>query len=148
MRAKSLRLHTFPEDENVLRTKCREVTVADIDTIQKVAPEMYHLGRSLAAAAIAAPQVGLDLAFFVHCGLRSEVVINPRYRVLSYASSVVAPEGCLSFPDKVQDVARWNCIAVDYLTSRWTVVEKHLYDFEARVFQHEVDHLEGKLFID
>lgn len=120
-------------------------------------------------AALSAPQVGIGDRFFVtnqdltvrvHDPIvRSipPVVINP-YIVDRSQATAVEEEGCLSFPGVHLNVRRHVTVRVKYETIlHWNnpnrvwehrSIEETYTDFWARMFQHEIDHLEGKLFFD
>ena len=102
---------------------------------------------------LAGPQVGLNSRIFVMnpTGDRNQpeaerVVINPEVRSRRGAST--GEEGCLSLPDIYAEVTRPDRIEVAYRDPSGKEVELDLEGFQARVFQHELDHLEGILFID
>ena len=101
--------------------------------------------------ALAAPQVGLSKRIVVIGSSKSElapmVLLNPSY-VPNTEPTVLGDESCLSLPGVVVPVSRWSKIAVKYTTMDHEV---KLFDAEgllARVIQHEIDHLDGKLIID
>lgn len=107
---------------------------------------------------IAAPQVGISRRFFIlssHPNARYPsapdvppfVVINPE--ILAHADTVTKDwEGCLSLPGIRGLVPRYDWIEVRYLTRDGKTVETRYEGFLARVFQHELDHTEGRVFID
>ncbi|MBP9818029.1 peptide deformylase [Candidatus Shapirobacteria bacterium] len=148
----------------ILRAVTPEIEVID-DKLQK---EMDELTRVLTAsqlgAGLAAPQIGLKRRFF---GLKDrqkkiDIYINPTI-VANYGQKVFPQlvgnngesedflEGCLSFPDLYGTVKRWLKIeAVWQELEAGVLVDKKkiMSGFEAIVFQHELDHLDGVLFID
>lgn len=104
---------------------------------------------------LAAPQIGVPLRAFVvdvtgHRKARSchgEVVLfDPEVVVAS--APVVAREGCLSVPDLTGDVARSTSLVVRGLSLGGTERVLEVDDFEARAVLHEIDHLDGLLFLD
>ncbi len=79
--------------------------------------------------------------------MQPKAIINPK--ILSYGDEVEKDwEGCLSLPNVRGKVPRPTKIEVRYLTQNGEVVEEVLEGFLARIFQHEFDHLNGKVFID
>jgi len=78
---------------------------------------------------------------------RIEAVINPHLVSLS-PKKTKGWEGCLSVPGLVGLVERADWIKVEYFNRQGKKVKRKLSAFPARVFQHEYDHLEGRLFID
>lgn len=97
---------------------------------------------------LAAPQVGINLQFFITAISHMNVVINPA--IVGYSKKMeTGREGCLSFPDRDYiQVARNVEIAVCYTNRAGNQVSKKLNGFEARVFQHEYDHLYGRCIYD
>ena len=99
---------------------------------------------------LAAPQVGVALRLLLMCPTgepgTEEVVINPV--VEEAVEQRVGEEGCLSFPGIYGDVPRAQRIAVRYHDLEWRERCVLLEGFAARVFLHEMDHLDGRVFID
>ncbi len=77
---------------------------------------------------------------------KEEVLLNPA--ILERKGSIEGEEGCLSFPDLFQKIRRAKTVAVQAYNLKGEVVAKVVSDLEARLWQHEVDHLDGILFID
>jgi len=73
-------------------------------------------------------------------------VINPK--IISKKGSIVYQEGCLSVPDYYDDVKRAEWIAVEYNDRYGNTIKKEYDGLLAVAFQHEMDHLEGHLFIE
>jgi peptide deformylase len=76
-----------------------------------------------------------------------EVIINPIWRATS-PETVIFPEGCLSIPGFIADVPRYREIEVEGLTHNGISKVWRLKGWPARIFQHEIDHLDGRLFVD
>jgi peptide deformylase len=107
---------------------------------------------------IAAPQVGSSLRLFIVASRPSPryphaptmvptAMINPE--IIARSGELVAGwEGCLSVPDRRGIVLRDRAIEVKYVTPQGEIVQQELTDFVARIFQHELDHLDGILFPD
>lgn len=77
---------------------------------------------------------------------KEEVLLNPV--ILERKGTIEGEEGCLSFPGLFQKIRRAKTVHVQAYNLRGEVIEKTVSDLEARLWQHEVDHLEGILFID
>lgn len=99
---------------------------------------------SAGAVGLAAPQIGVLLRMFV---TRSEVVINPEIEIQGDETKKTL-EGCLSIPGKCGVVSRPACIRVTYCNEKGEAQERVLEGFDAVVFQHETDHLNGILYTD
>jgi len=97
---------------------------------------------------LAAPQIGMPLRMFVYdSGAGSVVLINPEIISCSEETSEYE-EGCLSVPEINANVVRPSSIKFRAFDLEGYRVEREAHELEARVIQHEFDHLEGILFID
>lgn len=75
---------------------------------------------------------------------REEVLLNPV--ILERKGSIEGEEGCLSFPGLFQKIRRAKTVSVQAYNLRGEVIEKVISDLESRLWQHEVDHLDGILY--
>jgi len=144
MSGSKLKLHIYGDE--CLRKKSvpvKEVGVAERMLIKAMVETMHeHQGIGLAA-----PQVGIEKRLFVvDIGDGPFAVINPK--VLKKNGSGYLEEGCLSLPGISVNVKRPNKIAVQYTDENNQTVKKELSQLMARVFLHELDHLDGKMIID
>lgn len=131
----------------VLRTKTKRVTKVTKD-VQKLLKDMEDTLESADGLGIAAPQVNEDLRIcLAKIGERVMPLINPDITWKS-PDMAVMEEGCLSLPSVEVAVPRAVSIIVRYLNARGQQQERKLTDLEARIVQHEVDHLEGILIVD
>ena len=141
--------------EPVLKQPAVEVQRID-EAARALAADLVDTMRaSPACVGLAAPQIGVGLRAFAvdvtgHKKARSchgEVVLfNPE--VLLAHGPVTAREGCMSVPDLTGDVARATTLVVRGLTPDGTEQVLRVDAFEARAFLHELDHLDGLLFLD
>lgn len=136
--------------EPVLRQKARRIERVD-DEVRAVADRMIALMREVDGAGLAAPQVGLAWRLFVTAGREEgppdRVFINPEMTIVKN-ELVVREEGCLSVPGLHVNIRRpiaMQIAALDREGNEFTLQDD---DFDARVWQHEFDHLEGVLIID
>jgi peptide deformylase len=129
--------------------------VADLsDDLRLLARDMLETMYDAPGIGLAAPQIGvLERVIVLDCAKsekdtpRPLVMINPQVLAASEESSVYE-EGCLSIPDQFADVTRPAEVTVRWLD---TDGHEHQEDFGglwATCVQHEIDHLDGKLFID
>ena len=103
---------------------------------------------------IAAPQVGrFERIILVDISHKPQhdnhgllVLINPK--IISFEGISLGREGCLSVPDYTGKVQRAKSITLEALDGNGDRQEFHIFGYEARAVQHEIDHLDGKLFID
>lgn len=104
---------------------------------------------------LAAPQIGKNLKIFVMLNEGVEtVVINPKIVSLGRKKSIPTHnnneilEGCLSIKHYYGPVERANHITIEYKDEKGNKHTKKFQGFEAQIIQHEIDHLNGKLFVD
>jgi peptide deformylase len=123
------------------------------NSLRRVVAELFRLMYENKGLGLAAPQIGLPFQLFV-MNLKGDaaqpelerVYINPV--ISDKKGSVEGEEGCLSFPGLFQKVRRARSIRVRAYDQHGGVIDRELSDLEARVVQHETDHLHGRLFID
>lgn len=145
----SLSIITFPHPG--LRYVAKPVRRVDAD-LKLVVARMFELMYAQRGVGLAATQVNLPLRLFVmnSSGEKGEgtevVVINP---VLTRPrGNEEAEEGCLSLPSVHGNVIRAKTIHLNGFSLTGQEIRQDLSGFEARIAQHEVDHLDGVLFID
>lgn len=141
-----MKITTYPKDK-ILRKKCLPVKEIDDDLI-KLLNHMVSKMRQADGVGLAAPQIGDTRRFFV-AELEGEIfkIINPTIIKKSKAVEKME-EGCLSLPKANIEVTRPKKITAEYHDEEGDLYEIELEGFSARVFQHELDHLNGKLIID
>jgi peptide deformylase len=142
-----LKISKYPEDEAILRERCKPVTKIT-DKTRRLIDDMIETMYDAAGVGLAAPQVFVNQRLFVYdIGDGPDALINPE--IIHTEGSEVGTEGCLSIPRLQGDVARHTRIIVTGLNRRGRRVRIDAEDpYLARVFQHEIDHLNGILFID
>jgi peptide deformylase len=134
------------EGNAILRKKAQPVRVVDSLVVQLL-EDMLETMTANNGIGLAAPQVGISKRMIVvDVGDGPLKVINPR--IVERSGSVVGLEGCLSVPNVYGDVDRAEHVVVKGLDERGKPVSFDADGLLARVFQHEVDHLDGRLFID
>ena len=75
------------------------------------------------------------------------ILFNPKI-ISSSKETVIMEEGCLSIPEQFAEIERPKEIIVEYTSDKKKLVKKNIDGIEARVLQHEIDHLSGRLFVD
>lgn len=96
---------------------------------------------------IAAPQLGLPYRVFAMTGNPIKVCFNPR--IVDISSEMVSlEEGCLTFPGLLVKIKRPKIIKVRYTMANGETVTEKFVGMTARIFQHELDHLDGILFFN
>jgi peptide deformylase len=141
-----LKIATLPKDEPVLRRRCEPV-LKITPRLHRLIDDMIETMYEAAGVGLAAPQVHVNQRLFVYdVGEGPDALINPE--LVRAEGEEVGSEGCLSIPRLHGDVARATRITVSGLNARGKRVRIEAEDFLARVFQHEMDHLNGILFTD
>jgi len=147
----------------ILRTKTKMVQLVDEKLLEEAGELKKMLEASENGAGLAAPQIGISKSFL---GIKDKdgvkILINPKLET-SFGEKVYPKiieddgkesdflEGCLSFPDLYGTVKRYLKIRVSWEEidgKKLVKKEKELQGFSAIVWQHEVDHLDGILFVD
>lgn len=135
------------EGDPILRKVCREVTVFDAK-LGRILDDMLETMKKAEGVGLAAPQVGF-LRRFAICEINDGElleIINPV--ILEKSGNQIGAEGCLSIPKIYKDVNRYMNIKVKYFDRNGVEHTRELNGFNARVVQHEMDHLDGVLFVD
>jgi peptide deformylase len=135
-----------------LRHKARPVSAIDKNLHLHIGA-MMGLMYEAKGLGLAAPQVALPFQLLVmnvtgdpNQKDREEVFINPV--IVERKGTIEDEEGCLSFPGLFQKIRRAKAIKIQAYNLKGQLVERIVSDLEARAWQHEIDHLNGVLFID
>lgn len=144
----------------ILRRRYKAVPAAFLKTpaFKRLVKQMFYTMHRVQGVGLAAPQINKPLRLAVigvsparmGRGARSyfrRVIVNPK--VTWHSKKKESDwEGCLSFPGVRGHVPRWTAVKVRYMdkAGKW-LTEKHS-GFLARVFQHEIDHLNGVVYVD
>jgi peptide deformylase len=137
--------------DQVLRDSAEEVTEFDAK-LKNLTEEMIELMHASDGIGLAAPQVGISKRLLVTdispVEKESEpmVFINPV--ILESTGEIVLEEGCLSIPGVREEITRPEEVLLNYQTVEGCEKSEKFEGWMARVLQHEIDHLDGVLFID
>lgn len=141
----------------ILKQKAEDIT-KDFPDLQEFIKNMFETMQKASGIGLAAPQVNKNARIFVvdtslsiegedKSKALKQVFINPE--ILDFGDeNEWYNEGCLSVPDIHEDVLRPSKVLIRYFDLDWKEHEEWFEGLEARVIQHEYDHLEGKTFID
>ena len=131
-------------NDPALREVCPPVLESELDYIKSLVPEMSKILEQEDGAALAANQVGIIKRFFLMKD--GKLIINPE--IIEIGPLRPFEEGCLSIPGTFGPTQRAQTIKVKYKDETFTDVETEYKGIEAVAIQHEIDHLDGKLYID
>ena len=133
--------------DEILRKRCREVTDVD-DRIRTILDDMIETMREQNGIGLAAPQIGIMKRMFVIEPEEGELLefINPV--VIESCGTQASEEGCLSVPGFVGVMERPEFMKIEALDRHGEKVTHEAEGLTAIVISHELDHLEGVLYID
>lgn len=142
---------TIPDE--VLRRKAHKVTNFDKD-LSTLIDDMFETMRQAPGVGLAAPQIDISQRVIVveyaeeeDEKTKSFAVINPEI-IKTSTETEMGIEGCLSIPNLVGEVERFSAVVVKGFNKQGKPVKIKSSGWLARIFQHEIDHLEGILFTD
>ena len=142
----------------ILRRLAQPVVQIEDQRVQTLIDDLIFTAVQTNGVGIAAPQVSVSDRLLIVASrpnlrypnaplMEPTAMINPR--IIDYSGEPVKGwEGCLSVPGLRGLVPRYPTIAVEYTCREGKSHHVELTDFVARIFQHEFDHLEGKIFLD
>ena len=135
------------DEDPILRKKSREVDTFD-DNLNQLIDDMYETMYDAEGVGLAAVQIGKLKRMLVIDDYEGSklVMINPRR--IKESGDVEALEGCLSVPERVGKVKRFETVKVEYQTADGEETAIEAEGFLARIIQHEMDHLDGILYTD
>lgn len=142
----------------ILRAVAQEDDLSDREAVTRLISDMIETMHHADGCGLAAPQVGVSKRILVVDGddladrypeLKGfhREMVNPRFTFESEEKSSYE-EGCLSIPNVDAEITRPAKIRVRYLNPAFEEVEEDFEGFAARMIQHEMDHLDGVLFVD
>ena len=142
------------EGDEILSKKCREVEEIT-DKILELGQDMLDTMYKYDGIGLAASQVGIlkrvivyDIKYFEEDEKpEPHILINPVITSRS-KTMIEVEEGCLSFPDVYEKVKRHEKVTVEYMDTKGKKKKINAKDIEAVVLQHEIDHLDGIVFLD
>ena len=159
----------IPDNINFLKKETKEVRLPFSNEIKQILTDLFDTYKATPCAGVAANQIGYNKKIFI--GLKHdeyddddeneknsikgnpnadnfEFYINPRIDYYSKKSIQEGEEGCLSIPEIRLVAERYDKIKVRYFNKDGKKIKKPLSGFMSRLFQHELDHLDGKLMVE
>lgn len=132
--------------DDVLTKKCKPVKMMTPRTMELI-QDMFDTMYDSAGVGLAAPQVGiLKQIVTIDVGDGPILLINPE--IIASSGEQTGSEGCLSLPGKAGTVTRPDYVKVRALDVNMKPFEIEGEELLARAFCHEIDHLEGKMYVD
>ncbi|MDP4276655.1 MAG: peptide deformylase [Bacteroidota bacterium] len=152
-----MQLPIYLYGQSVLRKETENIE-ADYPGFKELIANMFETLDKADGVGLAAPQVGLSIRLFI---VDLTALANDDDKYVNYKKAFVNPqildyseetcsmeEGCLSVPDIHENVVRSCKVRIRYQDEEFRMHEETFSDYEARVIQHEYDHLEAKIFTD
>jgi len=137
---------TYPNP--ILEQKAKKIKNPTNSEIKKLIKEMIETMRANNGLGLAAPQIGKSIRLcLIEANKELLVLMNPKITTQS-KECITAEEGCLSFPGKFIPVKRAEVVQVRYLDAKGNKNKLKARGLLARAVQHEVDHLNGIVFIN
>lgn len=142
------------DGDDILKKKSKEIEVID-EKIKQLGQDMLDTMYKNDGIGLAACQVGMLKRMIVYdiryieedAKKEGHILINPKITSRSKAM-IEVEEGCLSFPDLYKNVVRHEKVTVEYTDINGKKKKINARDIEAVVLQHEIDHLDGIVFLD
>ncbi len=143
----ALEIVLFPDTG--LREVCKPITAMN-DRLDKLIDDMFYTMYEAPGIGLAAPQIAVQERLFV-CDISDDksqpiALMNPE--IIKTAGEIIWEEGCLSLPGVFAEITRPSEIIVRGMNREGKIIEIEAKDLEAICIQHEIDHLNGKMFID
>ena len=143
-----------------LRKECEEIEQSNAE-LETIINNMFETMENAKGIGLAAPQIGLNLRLFIidttpltedkedklEVKPLKKVFINPEL-ITEDGKEWKFNEGCLSIPEIREDIYRKPDIKISYYDENFQYLEEKFAGVEARIIQHEYDHIEGTLFVD
>jgi peptide deformylase len=139
----------------VLRQVAKDIEVGT--DLKQLLDDMYETMSNAGGIGLAAPQIGKSIRLFVVDG----TVIEDEPGMETFKKAFINPtilsetgtpwemeEGCLSIPNIRENVSRKETLVIRYFDEDWNQKEETYSGMQARIIQHEYDHIEGKMFVD
>ena len=156
--SKQLKIYTIDDknEEKVLRNKSLDVDFKNFENLDTFTEDLLYTAihsedqGNVPAGGIAAPQVGINKRLFFILNYDTnewQLFINPEITPLGYTKTS-SKEGCLSVPNREEEILRYKKVKIKYQDKDGNWKTEKYSDLNAISLQHEVDHLDGILFID
>ncbi|WOX79218.1 peptide deformylase [Candidatus Shikimatogenerans bostrichidophilus] len=116
--------------------------------LNKIIKNMFDTMYYYKGIGLSAPQIGKNINLFI-ISINNKKMIFINSKIISYSkNTIISNEGCLSIPNIYVNIKRKKLIKVEYYDNKWKKHNKILNNNMSIIFQHEYDHIKGKLIID
>lgn len=134
-------------NDPILRKATSLVIQDELEAIKLLVPQMTEIMNAEEGIGLAANQVGISKRFFImKDGEGVKLLLNPE--IIELGSLTPFTEGCLSIPGTSAETQRAQYVKLKYKDENFSDVEAEYSGLSAVIVQHEVDHLDGKLYVD
>ena len=144
----SLKIIHYPDPR--LREVCTPLDDPQDESVRALAAKMFEMMFAARGVGLAAPQVGVTVRLFVASPTLHDqdlrVYINPR--IIEAADRQEAEEGCLSLPGVTCNIKRHNCVTIEATGLDGRQFQESGEQLLAKIFEHEMDHIDGRLISD
>lgn len=135
-------------NDPILREPTAVVSESELTYINSIIPDMIKTMTEEGGVGLAANQVGISMRFFImRVGEDIKLYINPVILEMGELEPF-EDEGCLSIPGTSSSTKRAKNLKLRYRNEFFDEIEEEFKDFSAAAVQHEIDHLDGKLYVD
>ena len=134
-------------NDHILREKCPEIKEITPEILRLI-DDMVETMHSADGIGLAAPQIGIPKRLVVIDIQEGDIMVLVNPRVVEQSGEDLAIEGCLSFPGLYGEVPRASRVKVEAMNKDGEIVVVDADGLLARALQHEIDHLNGVLFVD
>jgi peptide deformylase len=142
----------------VLRKVARNIEKTEKFDLPTVIADLYETMYNASGIGLAAPQVGLDIRLFIVDGtdIKEEGEEMQSFKKVFINAEILSEEGakwgfeegCLSIPGVREQVQRRDIVHIRYFDEHWNLHQETYSGMQARIIQHEYDHIQGVLFTD
>ncbi|WGH24565.1 MAG: peptide deformylase [Candidatus Shikimatogenerans bostrichidophilus] len=134
----------YKNNRNILRRK--SINIKKKLNILELINNMFDTMYNYNGIGLSAPQIGININLFI-ISINKMVIINPI--IIKFGKKkYYKKEGCLSLPNYYVNVLRYKSILIEFYNEKWEKKKIKIKNLSSRIFQHEYDHLKGKLIID
>ncbi|WGH24748.1 MAG: peptide deformylase [Candidatus Shikimatogenerans bostrichidophilus] len=134
----------YKNNKNILRKISTNIT-KNLN-IKELINNMFETMNYYNGIGLSAPQIGININLFI-ISRNKMVFINPKILKVS-KKKIESKEGCLSIPNYYANILRYKTILIEFYNEKWVKYVIKFNKLLSIIFQHEYDHLQGKLIID